>query len=115
MTVGKTQPMSAWTEEQIPPSQTPPSGQTLPQAPQLFGSLLRSAHRSTHSTKGSTQPRLAWAKEQVPPSQTPSGQTFPHAPQLFASLERSTQTPPQLVSVSTQASGGALQTPPSQT
>src|SRR5215204_2472591 len=113
MTVGKTQPISTWTEEQVPPSQTP-SGQTVPQAPQLFESLLRSAHRSTHSTKGSTQPRLTWTGAQVPPSQTPS-QTVPHAPQLFGSLERSTQTSPQLVSVSTQASGGAVQTPPSQT
>ncbi len=105
--------MSAWTAEQVPPSQTP-SGQTVPQPPQLFGSLLRSAHRSTHSTKGSTQPRLTWARAQVPPSQAPS-QTVPHAPQLFGSLERSTQTPPQLVSVSTQAIGGPLQIPPSQT
>ena len=50
-----------------------------------------------------------------PPSQTPSGQALPQAPQWFGSLERSTQTPPQLVSVSTQAIGGALQIPPSQT
>ena len=56
-----------------------------------------------------------WTEEQIPPSQTTVRADVPHAPQLFGSLERSTQTPPQLVSVSTQASGGAVQTPPSQT
>ena len=45
MTVGKTQPISTWTEEQNPPSQTP-IGQAAPQPPQLFGSLLRSTHHA---------------------------------------------------------------------
>ena len=44
-----------------------------------------------------------------------SGQALPQAPQLPGSIIRLTQTPPQLVSVSTQAIGGPLQIPPSQT
>ena len=50
MTVGKTQPISTWTEEQIPPSQAP-TGQTAPQPPQLFGSLLRSTHPVPQSVR----------------------------------------------------------------
>jgi hypothetical protein len=50
MTVGKTQPISTWTEEQNPPSQMP-IGQAAPQPPQLFGSLLRSTHPVPQSVR----------------------------------------------------------------
>ena len=100
---------------QIPPSQTP-SGQTLPQAPQLFGSLLRSMQKPLHSTRGETQPRLICG--QTPLAQTPSGQTLPQPPQLFGSLLMSTHPPPPQSTVGrTQpiSTWTGKQVPPSQT
>ena len=96
--------------------------------PALTGALRRRCHRrrscsgraevdasATTHDGGRTQPYRRGPRSRPRPHRRPSGQTLPQAPQLFGSLERSTQTPPQLVSVSTQAIGGALQIPPSQT
>ena len=85
---------------QVPPTQLA-LGQAMPQPPQLKGSLRMSTQPAPQSTVGKAQPMSAWTEKQVPPSQTPLSQAMPH--------------PPQLVSVSTQAIGDAVQTPPSQT
>src|SRR4029450_11815540 len=67
--------------------------QTMPQSPQLKGSLLRSAHRPPHMTVGETQPISTRTGKQVPPSQTPLAQAMPHAPQLKGSVLKSAHSP----------------------
>src|SRR3954469_22083631 len=91
-----------------------PLGQTVPQAPQLFGSFCR----STQVPPQSVRP-VAQAVVVVPPpplgshslkllQYMPSPQAAPHAPQLLLSLVRSTQVPPQSVSPASHASAGAF-------
>jgi hypothetical protein len=71
-------------QPQLPPAQTCPAGQTLPQVPQLFGSL---------AVVTQAPPQEVWPEAQVllqrPPVQTwPSAQTMPHRPQWPGSLAR---------------------------
>jgi hypothetical protein len=62
---------------------------TVPQAPQLLGSVPRSTQALPHSLVPGGQPH-------VPPvHKSPGAHRAPHAPQLFASLVMSMQTPPQ--------------------
>ena len=70
-----------------------PLGQTVPHAPQLFGSLLRSAHKPPHMTVGKTQPISTWTEEQNPPSQMPIGQAAPQPPQFCTLVSVSTSQP----------------------
>ena len=75
--------------EQVLPTQLVPPGQTLPQAPQLFGLLTR-------LTQLRPGPQLVWPCGQMhaPPEQkVPAGQTRPQAPQLLESTARSRQVP----------------------
>ena len=72
-------------------------GQTLPQAPQLLGSLLVSTQPALHSMNG-----LRQAKSQVPPAQLGAAwggalQIVPQAPQFDVLLARLTHEPAQLV------------------
>jgi hypothetical protein len=83
---------------QSPPKQICPAGQTVPQAPQLAGSISRSTHTSLQEACPSGHARSRM-KKQFPAAQPrtnpgcPSGQTLPHVPQLFTSVWRSTQIP----------------------
>jgi hypothetical protein len=56
-----------------------PRVQTLPQLPQLYGSLEVSTQVPPHIVPSHVE-------VQVPPEQTPEGQTLPHDPQLLGSL-----------------------------
>jgi hypothetical protein len=72
-----------------------PLGQTLPHAPQLFGSLVVSVQVPLHSVCPVGQPV---PPVQVPPVQVcPEAQALPQAPQLFGSVPRLVQVPLQLV------------------
>lgn len=73
------------------------SGQTLPQAPQLLGSLLVSTQPVPHSMNG-----LRQAKSQVPPVQLGAAcagelHTLPQAPQFDVLLTTLTHEPPQFL------------------
>jgi hypothetical protein len=116
---------------QTPATQARPLGQAEPQAPQFWGSLVRSTQAVPQSVPP-VQP-LAWhwpATQASPAAQSasvlhveeavqaplphvcPAGQKLKHAPQLLASLRRSTQLLPQ--SVSPTAQMPAWQLPPTQ-
>jgi hypothetical protein len=75
--------------EHTPFRQTVVPEQTLPQAPQLFRSLLGSTQTPLH--------QVFVGQTQVPPEHTGAdgGQTIPQAPQLYGSAVRLVQTPPQ--------------------
>lgn len=60
------------------------AGQTLPHAPQLFGSAPSSTHAPLHVVASSAQPHCPFTHASF------AGHAAPHAPQLLASLERST-------------------------
>ena len=80
--------------------QTLPAGQTLPQLPQLYRSLLRLAHWPAQFVSP-----LGQVVTHAPPVQAvPAGQTLPQAPQLLLSLAVATQWPLQSV-----LPGGQLQ------
>jgi hypothetical protein len=65
------------------------TGQTLPHAPQLFGSTSRSAQVEPQLTRPDSH-------EHAPATQgRPPGQTLPHMPQLRLSVSASTHVPPQ--------------------
>src|SRR5918998_1752965 len=74
-----------------PPLQKSRAAHTLPQAPQLAGSLRTLTQTPPQSIDSGTQMHS-------PPTQAcPPTQAFPHAPQLAGSISGSTQTPPQFV------------------
>jgi hypothetical protein len=83
----------------LPPSQTSPAAQAVPQAPQFFGSVPVLTHAadaaSPHFSSGALQ-----KSEQLPLSQTsPEPHALPHAPQFSRSLAVSMQVVPQAVCV----------------
>ena len=91
---------------QIPITQASLTGQSLPQVPQLAGSLATSVQMPLQLTSGAMQamvlhasPPPARGKQQPPPMQTlaPAGQAAPHPPQLARSLLVSMQVVPQQV------------------
>jgi len=67
-----------------------PCGQTLPQVPQLFTSLCRSAQLPPQSVCP-----LGQVMQHVPAWQQPPAHMLAQVPQWFGSLERSPQMPPQ--------------------
>src|SRR5438105_4549370 len=92
VTTGQPQPKKNvhTTEAQVPqwpPMQLVLMGQILPQLPQLFPSLLKSAQPPLHGDRPTEH-------SQVPALQTdPAAQVLLHVPQLLASVCRSTQFP----------------------
>jgi hypothetical protein len=73
----------------VPAAQALPLGQTFPQEPQLFRSVLESTHELPHASRPPVQ-------AQAPEVQTwPMGQTWPQEPQLLGSVLVETQLPPQ--------------------
>jgi hypothetical protein len=75
----------------VPASQLPPEEQTVPQAPQLFGSLCVFAqtppHRVCPAAQGTTQTPAVHV--------APGAQATPHAPQLPLSEDSFVQALPQ--------------------
>ena len=69
--------------------QTCPAWQTVPQLPQLFGSL-----RSTQRLPQRRKPLGHW---QMPLAQFPAPQLLPHAPQLAGSLVVFVHSPLQVL------------------
>jgi hypothetical protein len=68
----------------VPPTQLAVAPQTVPHAPQLFPSLLRSVQAASAPV-----PQISWLVGQTHALFTheePMGHTAPHAPQLFWSL-----------------------------
>jgi len=85
-------PQTAVAVLQRPAVQLWPLAQTLPQAPQLLGSLVVLEQAPLHRTCPVGQ--LPPPEAQIPLIQTsPDGQTWPHAPQLFGSLVVLVQVP----------------------
>ena len=78
--------------EHDPLAQLSPAAHTLPQAPQLLGSVWRSTHAPLHSVPVHVD---AWHAPAVQTS--PGGHATPQAPQLFGSVCVSTQAVPQIV------------------
>jgi hypothetical protein len=73
------------------------AAQTVPHAPQLFGSVLSASHTPPQSVKPASQ-----VMPHVPPLHVAdpfagAAQTVPHAPQLFGSFERLKQLDPHSV------------------
>jgi hypothetical protein len=108
---------------QNPFTQLPPPGQTLPQVPQLPGSVLMSASQPSltmpsQSAKPGKQEVIWQLAERQPavPSGTIDGQKLPQKPQLFGSALVLAQSTPQQVSPLGQPAGlqGPTQTPPEQ-
>jgi hypothetical protein len=76
-------------DAQRPRAQTWFSAHTVPHAPQLRGSSVRSTQAPAHDVVPARQ-------VQTPPAQVASvPQTFPHAPQLASSESTAIHTPPQ--------------------
>jgi len=67
--------------KQAPPEQVP-EAQTVPQVPQLFGSVSGSVQPAPQAVCPAAQEVLHWLLEQTNPLE----QTFPQAPQLSGSL-----------------------------
>jgi hypothetical protein len=71
-----------------PATQLSPDGHTLPHAPQLLGSLVRSTHLPLQTVPVHVE------EVHSPATQlSPAGQTVPHAPQLLGSSAVSTSQP----------------------
>src|SRR5688572_27228505 len=104
-------------QPQVPPTHGRPIAHTLPQAPQLFGSLASTASQpSLEFALQSEKPALQ-VMPQAPPLQTAValagvGHDLAHIPQFSGSNRRSTQTLLQLVSGAPQL---ATHIPPTQT
>jgi hypothetical protein len=78
----------------FPPTHARPGSQTVPQAPQLAGSVMRSWQLPLHAISPFLQ-----LTAQVPAlHQSPGSQALPHAPQLARSVDRSRHTPAHAVS-----------------
>ncbi len=81
-----------------PAVQICPVGQTLPQRPQLRGSMFRMVHPTEPVPVGQQVLPAAHAQVHAPALQMrPVRQVVPHAPQLRGSLRVSTHAPPQRV------------------
>jgi hypothetical protein len=74
-------------QPQTPLEQVASAGQTLPQVPQLFGSVFVSTQVPAHTVPGQVHAPL----EQT----SPALQVLPQVPQFPVSLDRSRQTPEQ--------------------
>jgi hypothetical protein len=108
---------------QTPLAQLPPPGQTLPQVPQLFGSVLVSTSQPSETTpsqsaKPGTQ-EVIWqlaARQPAVPSGTVDGQKLPQLPQLLGSAVVLAQRAPQQVCPLGQPAGpqGPTHSPPEQ-
>ena len=78
----------------VPLTQEPPTGHSLPQAPQLSESLVVSTHALLQLVRVTPASVVEQSVVQTPALQTcPVAQALPHAPQLFGSLETGTQAP----------------------
>jgi hypothetical protein len=75
---------------QVPPLHAMPVGHCFPHAPQLFGSLVRSAHAPWALQSIWPVGHTHWPDTHAPPV----SHAVPHAPQLLGSLEISTQPLP---------------------
>lgn len=93
---------------QVPPLQTLPDPHFCPQAPQLPGSVCRSAHRPLHTVCPPGQ--VTW---QVPATHTqPALQALPQVPQLAGSVAGSTQACPHCARGAAQDDEDASGAPP---
>jgi hypothetical protein len=82
-----------WPQAHAPFVQTAPGTQTVPQAPQFWGSVVRSVQAAPHVVNPEAQ-----LVAHRPPAQTcPGAQGAPQAPQLAASLPMFTHRPLQSV------------------
>jgi hypothetical protein len=94
--------------EHVPPEQLAPLAQTLPQLPQLSGSM--SVFVQPEGQEVSPAMQVLGGTQVAPTQLSPLGQTDPQPPQLSGSVCVSVQLPPQLVSPEAQgpASGAVL-------
>jgi hypothetical protein len=79
---------------QVPPEHVSSGGQTLPQNPQLPGSICSLLHRPPHSSQGAGQLVIG---AHTPPVHVPEGHDCPQAPQLFGSVCNDVHAPLQEV------------------
>src|SRR6185436_1999935 len=77
----------------LPPEQTSPASQAVPQAPQFFGSMVTSTQALPHLVLPPAQLRPHTPAEQT----SPAAQTVPQVPQFFGSKSVMVQTPLQRV------------------
>jgi hypothetical protein len=75
-------------QPQVPEAHCVPTGQVLPQVPQLLASKLTFTQAPLQSLKPGGQ-----VGAHIPPKQDPGGQACPHEPQLAALEARSTHWP----------------------
>jgi hypothetical protein len=84
-------------QPQVPPAQTLPAGQALPQPPQFFGSFKGSMHVPLHARKFGPHMQTLFQQN------SPAPQAWPQVPQFVPSLRSCTHWSPHTVRPSSQA------------